>query len=61
MSVGIIIILVLVVLIILICVGYCVYKKFCQKPEPRDQTRQDSKTGKGEYHPAPANDPENPA
>jgi len=53
--------MVLVILIIWICIGYCIYKKYGRKPEPRDPQAQDTKTGKGEYQPAPTNDTENPA
>jgi Na+-transporting methylmalonyl-CoA/oxaloacetate decarboxylase gamma subunit len=53
--------MVLVILIILICIGYCIYKKYGRKPEPRDPQRPDPKAGKGEYQPAATADPENPA
>jgi hypothetical protein len=61
LNVGIIIIMVLVILIILICIGYCIYKKYGRKPEPRDPQPQDSKDGKGDYRPAPTAETENPA
>ncbi len=53
--------MVVVILIILICIGYCIYKKYGRKPEPRDPQPQDSKDGKGDYRPAPTADTENPA
>ena len=65
MNVGIIIIMVLVLLIIVICIGYCVYKKYGQKPEPREDpaaaaSKTDPKTGK-DYQQAATADPDNPA
>lgn len=55
MNIGIIIILVLVILIIVICIGYCIYKRYNKKPEPRDQPPQDVR--KDGYQPTATSEP----